>query len=103
MSWIICVTFEGALLATTKSRSAAGRSPSMLTLVTRMRVTFISPGRDASRSANKRDHENLLRSTRACAYFKSRFWSGVSAFFFQAEDGIRDKLVTGVQTCALPI
>src|SRR5687767_14112858 len=25
------------------------------------------------------------------------------AFFFQAEDGIRDKLVTGVQTCALPI
>src|SRR5205823_14807185 len=34
---------------------------------------------------------------------------GVSAriafvlFFFQAEDGIRDKLVTGVQTCALPI
>src|SRR5687767_10999771 len=26
-----------------------------------------------------------------------------SFFFFQAEDGIRDKLVTGVQTCALPI
>src|SRR2546425_7518834 len=25
------------------------------------------------------------------------------ALFFQAEDGIRDKLVTGVQTCALPI
>src|SRR5207247_7631839 len=24
-------------------------------------------------------------------------------FFFQAEDGIRDPLVTGVQTCALPI
>src|SRR5205823_8125146 len=24
-------------------------------------------------------------------------------FFFQADDGIRDKLVTGVQTCALPI
>src|SRR5438552_15012017 len=24
-------------------------------------------------------------------------------FFFQAEDGIRDDLVTGVQTCALPI
>src|SRR5688572_32500145 len=33
---------------------------------------------------------------------------GVSAglwlvFFFQAEDGIRDVTVTGVQTCALPI
>src|SRR2546421_6112083 len=24
-------------------------------------------------------------------------------FFFQAEDGIRDLIVTGVQTCALPI
>src|SRR5207247_3252897 len=27
----------------------------------------------------------------------------VDHFFFQAEDGIRDPLVTGVQTCALPI
>src|SRR5574342_248475 len=26
-----------------------------------------------------------------------------SPFFFQAEDGIRDPVVTGVQTCALPI
>src|SRR5689334_23565632 len=26
-----------------------------------------------------------------------------SFFFFQAEDGIRDGTVTGVQTCALPI
>src|SRR6266581_5270647 len=26
-----------------------------------------------------------------------------AAFFFQAEDGIRDGRVTGVQTCALPI
>src|SRR2546426_12819251 len=28
---------------------------------------------------------------------------GVVFFFFQAEDGIRDYKVTGVQTCALPI
>ena len=28
---------------------------------------------------------------------------GVFFFFFQAEDGIRDHCVTGVQTCALPI
>src|SRR5260370_18950375 len=28
---------------------------------------------------------------------------GVWFFFFQAEDGIRDSSVTGVQTCALPI
>src|SRR5256885_13203651 len=27
----------------------------------------------------------------------------VFVFFFQAEDGIRDYKVTGVQTCALPI
>src|SRR6266436_5130683 len=27
----------------------------------------------------------------------------ISLFFFQAEDGIRDVAVTGVQTCALPI
>src|SRR5437764_4843441 len=27
----------------------------------------------------------------------------VCFFFFQAEDGIRDTSVTGVQTCALPI
>src|SRR5699024_12193822 len=27
----------------------------------------------------------------------------VCFFFFQAEDGIRDRNVTGVQTCALPI
>src|SRR5256886_17574918 len=28
---------------------------------------------------------------------------GLMIFFFQAEDGIRDLTVTGVQTCALPI
>ena len=28
---------------------------------------------------------------------------GFFFFFFQAEDGIRDHCVTGVQTCALPI
>src|SRR5205809_752566 len=27
----------------------------------------------------------------------------LEVFFFQAEDGIRDVAVTGVQTCALPI
>src|SRR5256885_3869068 len=29
--------------------------------------------------------------------------SNLAVFFFQAEDGIRDYKVTGVQTCALPI
>src|SRR6185312_16479595 len=27
----------------------------------------------------------------------------IVSYFFQAEDGIRDLIVTGVQTCALPI
>src|SRR5260370_25064585 len=37
---------------------------------------------------------------REMAYLLSRVYS---FFFFQAEDGIRDSSVTGVQTCALPI
>src|SRR5260370_33049579 len=36
--------------------------------------------------------------TRRCAKRRCRPF-----FFFQAEDGIRDSSVTGVQTCALPI
>src|SRR5687767_15242098 len=35
--------------------------------------------------------------------FSQSFRNYFLIFFFQAEDGIRDKLVTGVQTCALPI
>src|SRR5258708_31521508 len=37
-----------------------------------------------------------------CSGIRCRL-SLVLFFFFQAEDGIRDDLVTGVQTCALPI
>src|SRR2546429_222547 len=42
-------------------------------------------------------------------YFMQRYhdvissFGGKTFFFFQAEDGIRDVAVTGVQTCALPI
>src|SRR2546430_5812376 len=35
--------------------------------------------------------------------YTSEVDSGLLFFFFQAEDGIRDLTVTGVQTCALPI
>src|SRR5256885_6155933 len=38
-------------------------------------------------------------STMACLVFSLV----IALFFFQAEDGIRDYKVTGVQTCALPI
>src|SRR5699024_12041762 len=37
------------------------------------------------------------------AFFALTGFSVLLVFFFQAEDGIRDRNVTGVQTCALPI
>src|SRR5256885_9875996 len=42
----------------------------------------------------------LLSTTMSCG---EESWLLVMFFFFQAEDGIRDYKVTGVQTCALPI
>src|SRR5207302_4938332 len=65
-----------------------------------------------------RDHENLLHRAPYPSYNRMsrspparrtpRLMGGTmgrskSFFFFQAEDGIRDFHVTGVQTCALPI
>src|SRR5258708_23217946 len=44
--------------------------------------------------------------SRTCGFCRRLTVSGrvmFRCFFFQAEDGIRDDLVTGVQTCALPI
>src|SRR5436309_4836361 len=41
--------------------------------------------------------------TRSCRLCRSHHAGRTSNFFFQAEDGIRDFHVTGVQTCALPI
>src|SRR5438132_9928837 len=38
-----------------------------------------------------------------CIYEFKLYILIVFFFFFQAEDGIRDHCVTGVQTCALPI
>src|SRR3989441_7113431 len=45
----------------------------------------------------------LLHLHLYCCLWMSAFFILFYFFFFQAEDGIRDKLVTGVQTCALPI
>src|SRR5256885_6774720 len=48
-------------------------------------------------------------TNRCFAYLLQQGQNGLSVdfdlliFFFQAEDGIRDYKVTGVQTCALPI
>src|SRR5699024_11337096 len=43
-------------------------------------------------------HEDLYTPSAPQVIFDCLF-----VFFFQAEDGIRDRNVTGVQTCALPI
>src|SRR5438093_2623850 len=45
----------------------------------------------------------LLWSPCLYAFLFVFFFSLFFFFFFQAEDGIRDWSVTGVQTCALPI
>ena len=49
--------------------------------------------------------DGVLESVILCMSFGVRrcVWWCVFFFFFQAEDGIRDIGVTGVQTCALPI
>src|SRR5262249_58395661 len=39
----------------------------------------------------------------SCLYHVINVCCRLCFFFFQAEDGIRDWSVTGVQTCALPI
>src|SRR2546429_3834293 len=45
----------------------------------------------------------VQRAKRDGACCVSASSGGEFVFFFQAEDGIRDVAVTGVQTCALPI
>src|SRR5260370_4467254 len=55
-----------------------------------------------------KSHTCFMSERRRPYFSLSVFLSGLSVlwlffFFFQAEDGIRDSSVTGVQTCALPI
>src|SRR2546430_6285791 len=45
----------------------------------------------------------LLDWTGKASLYPQLYQSCSVFFFFQAEDGIRDLTVTGVQTCALPI
>src|SRR2546421_1741980 len=64
----------------------------------RLIVSFLptKPGKQPLEQHNRRSRNtyvSVLPHAGCCARF----------FFFQAEDGIRDLIVTGVQTCALPI
>src|SRR5207249_9776026 len=45
----------------------------------------------------------MLTAIRLLLTFVMSLYLLMRSFFFQAEDGIRDRNVTGVQTCALPI
>src|SRR5688572_28813702 len=49
-------------------------------------------------------HDALIQAGARAHAMRDTIWAlTVAGFFFQAEDGIRDLTVTGVQTCALPI
>src|SRR6266702_3683786 len=55
-------------------------------------------------SIKKKETCGWPASSSSCRAWPSRGrWNICGFFFFQAEDGIRDGHVTGVQTCALPI
>src|SRR5256885_8961597 len=47
--------------------------------------------------------KDIQNETTGCMTSITRSCATLCVFFFQAEDGIRDYKVTGVQTCALPI
>src|SRR5215475_15476345 len=49
------------------------------------------------------NQSSLIRKACLLFFFSPAATISVFFFFFQAEDGIRDFHVTGVQTCALPI
>src|SRR2546429_7325811 len=56
--------------------------------------------RTATRIVDTESGEVLVQTN---TEINSQILSQIMGFFFQAEDGIRDVAVTGVQTCALPI
>src|SRR5256885_627855 len=58
--------------------------------------------RDSSHAALA-PQQALGHDRAALAHDSTNYAAELKAFFFQAEDGIRDYKVTGVQTCALPI
>src|SRR2546430_10166597 len=63
---------------------------------------MVTRGTTAQNESSARGEEQGARRNKT----DKRFQVSVAfepVFFFQAEDGIRDLTVTGVQTCALPI
>src|SRR5207249_9012911 len=84
--------FSGSLFVTSaKSETERNRVPGVIGRNCRMPISALEHG---DRVAFFECDDRLL--PRRAAARPARF-------FFQAEDGIRDRNVTGVQTCALPI
>src|SRR5690606_8449262 len=56
-------------------------------------------------SSGSRTERRIMEFSQVATIAGKEFWDRIRnrCFFFQAEDGIRDFHVTGVQTCALPI
>src|SRR5437773_4997694 len=61
--------------------------------------SFKAKNADVAEIAQKLNVQNILEGSLRREGNRIR----ITAFFFQAEDGIRVRDVTGVQTCALPI
>src|SRR6266496_451332 len=77
-------------------KAGGGRIPAVEVMVNNGRIA--DRIMDASRTAEI--HEIIAEGDYYGMQTFDQSWFG---FFFQAEDGIRDLYVTGVQTCALPI
>src|SRR3989441_166361 len=70
------------------------------------RMVLAAEGRKANDADADRYQDSCVSeyvTSNVRLYFHAAHCMRTLPFFFQAEDGIRDKLVTGVQTCALPI
>src|SRR5215813_1663166 len=86
----------------TYARKRPGRPGTMkkvAALIVRMATENPTWGYSRIQGALKNLDHRVARSTIARVLKEQ----GLPLFFFQAEDGIRDADVTGVQTCALPI
>src|SRR5256885_1477580 len=92
VSYNVQRTINASLNAAT-STIAVSSNPNF---VTRQQIDIIFGSSQNSRSVNE-----LNRGQRGLETYG--LFSNLTLFFFQAEDGIRDYKVTGVQTCALPI
>src|SRR5690348_4347640 len=97
--------------STAKSPAVRGRGDATSRCLPRVRSALKENVKKAYYSGSEAlvGHRATLRQGRP--KWARRFHSGRKApgcslgnnFFYQAEDGIRDGRVTGVQTCALPI